>query len=149
MDDPEQLHPIDDPELELRMLNLLAELMRASDAPASQFARLGIPVDGDASEAHLLVAAQAERAAALAEPIPPIDELPASDLLTQPLLALMTDPRIRDVIQSVMPQAGQTEMVAMSPTLSLVDLARFALFPAAALRAIGARLEEAVLIPTE
>ena len=41
--DPQQEHPIVDDELELRMIDLLLALMRANDAPADQFARLGLP----------------------------------------------------------------------------------------------------------
>lgn len=55
--DPRQEHPIDDPAQELRMLRLLARLLHESDAPAGQFARLGIPADREPSEKRLLVAA--------------------------------------------------------------------------------------------
>lgn len=40
--DPGQNTPIDDPELEKRMINLLLELMEESDAPADQYERLGL-----------------------------------------------------------------------------------------------------------
>ena len=45
--DPQQLSPLVDDEAELRMARLLAEAMRVNDAPASQFARLGLPVQGE------------------------------------------------------------------------------------------------------
>ncbi|EFL27734.1 LOW QUALITY PROTEIN: putative sulfatase, partial [Streptomyces himastatinicus ATCC 53653] len=63
--DPGQQHPLDDPEAELRMLRLLADLLHACDAPRSQFDRLAIPYDGEITERHLLVREQADRAAAL------------------------------------------------------------------------------------
>jgi arylsulfatase A-like enzyme len=147
--DPGQLHPIEDPEIELRMLNLLADLMRASDAPATQFARLGIPVDGPAGEEHLLVADQAQRAAALAEPISPVDELPGAALLSQPVLTLLADPQTGALIRSVIPQAGNTELIAIAPGLSLIDFARFGMVPAALLRRLGTQLEDALLVPSE
>ena len=40
--DPEQLSPIDDPEIEERMIGLMKGLMEANDAPAEQFVRLGL-----------------------------------------------------------------------------------------------------------
>ncbi len=42
--DPKQEHPIDDPEIEARMTRLLVDLMKANNAPAEQFARLGLTV---------------------------------------------------------------------------------------------------------
>jgi arylsulfatase A-like enzyme len=147
--DPGQLHPIDDPEVELRMVNLLADLMRASEAPATQFVRLGIPVEGPADEEHLLVADQAQRAAALAEPIPSVDELPGAALLSQPVLTLLADPQAREVIQSVIPQAGNTELIAIAPGLSLIDFARFGMVPARLLIMLGTQLADALLVPSE
>jgi len=40
--DPAQEHPLDDPEVEARMIDLLIGLMVANDAPAEQFERLGL-----------------------------------------------------------------------------------------------------------
>ncbi len=43
--DPAQEHPLDDPALEARMTALLIQLLRESDAPPEQFARLGLVVN--------------------------------------------------------------------------------------------------------
>ena len=40
--DPQQEHPIEDPVLEERMINLLVRLMMENDAPSEQFLRLGL-----------------------------------------------------------------------------------------------------------
>ena len=40
--DPAQEHPIDDPELEARMIKLMVQLMKDNDAPPEQFERLGL-----------------------------------------------------------------------------------------------------------
>ena len=40
--DPEQEHPIDDPEVEQRMIEHLVALMKENDAPPEQFERLGL-----------------------------------------------------------------------------------------------------------
>jgi hypothetical protein len=136
--DPAQEHPLADDELELRMLRLLARLMRASEAPASQYERLGLPAGGEPGPQHLLVRAQAARAAAIAEPLPPLDALPAAELLTAPLVQLLADPRVRDVVGRHAPSLVQTELLSLSPAASLHGLARTAVVPVAALRAIGA-----------
>jgi len=41
--DPDQNHPLDDPELEAKMLKKLVALMERNDAPAEQYQRLKIP----------------------------------------------------------------------------------------------------------
>jgi arylsulfatase A-like enzyme len=40
--DPKQEHPIEDPEVEARMIALMIDLMKANDAPPEQFERLGL-----------------------------------------------------------------------------------------------------------
>ena len=42
--DPDQEHPLDDPETEKRMTELLVKLMKETDAPPEQYARLGLEV---------------------------------------------------------------------------------------------------------
>ena len=145
--DPGQNDPIDDPETELRMLKLLRELMHASDAPASQFERLGIPHDSPVTDQHLLVRDQAERAAALAEPMPDLDELPFSELLHQPLLAILNDPRVRHLLEAEIPVSTHTELVTLPSHLSLIDLTRSALIPVRTLRALAQGLHELQPIP--
>jgi arylsulfatase A-like enzyme len=135
--DPGQEHPVADDEVELRMLRLLSRLMHDSDAPRSQFERLGIPYDGAIGPEHLLGRAHGERAAATAEPLPPASELPAADLLTTPLMALLNDGDTRAVLERHVPELVRTELVAAAAQLTLIDLARGAVIPAAALRAVA------------
>ena len=40
--DPQQDHPVSDPEVEKRMVELLVTGMKACEAPAEQFERLGL-----------------------------------------------------------------------------------------------------------
>ncbi|MEV6900338.1 sulfatase/phosphatase domain-containing protein [Amycolatopsis sp. NPDC051372] len=136
--DPGQETPIADDETELRMLTLLAGLMRDNDAPPSQFARLGIPVTGNPGPEHLLVRDQADRAAALAEPLPSLDELPRT--ATTPLAELLLDPVARAVLQRHLPDLVHTELVSAPAELSLVDLARRAFIPSATLRSAAHEL---------
>ncbi|GLQ55862.1 sulfatase [Devosia nitrariae] len=50
--DPGQEHPLEDPQIELRMINLMLELMRANEAPESQYQRMGLPAHGPADLTH-------------------------------------------------------------------------------------------------
>jgi arylsulfatase A-like enzyme len=138
--DPAQERPLADDEVELRMLRLLVRLMRESDAPASQYERLGLPAVGEPGPEHLLVRAQAVRAAATAEPLPTPDDLPAADLLAAPLVQLLADARAREVIGRHAPSLVQTELITVTPAANLYGIARTALLTADALRAIGADL---------
>jgi hypothetical protein len=102
--DPRQLAPIADDEIELRMLRLLARLMHDNDAPRSQFERLAISYDAQPCPEHLLVRAQAERAAAIAEPLPELSELPAAELLATPPADLLADRKRRAVRRPAPPR---------------------------------------------
>ncbi|MFI5610341.1 sulfatase-like hydrolase/transferase [Amycolatopsis sp. NPDC051903] len=130
--DPGQETPIADDETELRMLALLVRLMRENDAPPSQFARLGLPATGDPGPQHLLVRDQADRAAALAEPLPPLEELPGT--ATTPLAELLLDPAARAVLQRFLPDLVHTELLSAPADVSLFDLARRAVIPGTTLR---------------
>ena len=48
--DPEELHPIRDNETEKRLAALMRSLMKENEAPSEQFARLGIPEDGEITD---------------------------------------------------------------------------------------------------
>ena len=50
--DPLQEHPLADRELELRLINLMLDLMRKNHAPPSQYQRLGLPETGPAELSH-------------------------------------------------------------------------------------------------
>lgn len=140
--DPHQERPLDDPEVELRILRLLAQLMQDSEAPRSQFDRLGIPYDGEPGPEHLLVRTQAERATATAEPLPALADLPAAELLTEPLVRLLQDGHARSVVDRHIPGLGHTELVAAAAQLSLFDLARSGSVTAAALTAAAKDLAD-------
>ncbi|HWU64559.1 MAG TPA: sulfatase [Ensifer sp.] len=59
--DPQQKSPLADPEIELRMINLMLDLMRRNHAPPSQFERLGLPVEGPATMDHTRTARAVSR----------------------------------------------------------------------------------------
>lgn len=137
--DPAQEHPLADDEAELRMLRLLARLMHENDAPRSQFERLGIPFETVPGPEHLLVRTQAARAASTAAPLPAPADLPA-ELTSTPVLELLQDPAARAVLERHVPGLVQTELLTLPPSATLVRLARLAIIPAEALRAIAGDL---------
>jgi len=51
--DPTQENPIDDPEIEEKMIKHLVDLMKKNDAPNEQFERLNVPIDGNVTKDHL------------------------------------------------------------------------------------------------
>lgn len=50
--DPQQLSPLSNPDIELRMINLMLAAMHRNHAPESQYQRLGLPVSGPATAEH-------------------------------------------------------------------------------------------------
>ena len=132
--DPHQLNPIDDPEIELRMLRLMASMLHENEAPRSQFDRLGIPYDSEPGPEHLLVHEQAERAAELAEPIPL--DLGDNPIVNKPLAELEDDLAARPIIEARIPSWTHTELVNIPPQLSLLDLVKSAIIPVDVLQAI-------------
>ncbi|MCA2226191.1 sulfatase [Nonomuraea aurantiaca] len=134
--DPAQEAPIADDDVELRMIELLRRLMVETDAPPSQFERLGLPREGDITREHLLVGEQRERAAAVAAPLPAPAEFHAPALLRTPLLELLQLTGAKDVLAQEAPALVQSEMLSAPASMSLLDLARYGYVPAAVLRRI-------------
>jgi arylsulfatase A-like enzyme len=141
--DPRQLDPIVDDAVELRMAQLLVELMRRNDAPVSQFARLGLPAEGDVMPEHVRAAAHRDRALRTAEPIPRRHELHAADLLSLPLAELMADATYSAVVARHAPDVVGTEMVGLPRGADLLTMAARAAIDAETLRALDADLAAA------
>jgi hypothetical protein len=135
--DPHQERPLVDDDVELRMLRLLAALLRSSDAPATQYHRLGIPATGEPGPQHLLVKTQADRAADTAAPLAPITNPEAAQLLSSPIQQLLLDPAARSIVERHVPGLVQTELVSLPAELSLLGLARVGAITAAALAALA------------
>jgi hypothetical protein len=128
--------------VELRMLRLLADLMHESDAPPSQFVRLGIPFDAVPDRNHLLVGKQAVRAAVALEPLPPLSDFPNSGAaLNIPILELRQDPRCEAILAKHLPQLVSTELINMRAQLSLYQMARVTPISGAVLTQLAEDLE--------
>jgi arylsulfatase A-like enzyme len=139
--DPGQNSPITDDEVELRMLRLLAALMHESEAPASQFSRLGIPFDTVPDTGNLLVSQQAERAEAALEPLPPLQGFPARGAgLNIPILELRQDPRCEAILTKHLPQLVSTELINIRAQLTLHQMAKVTPIPGAVLTAMAEEL---------
>ncbi|WP_116947343.1 sulfatase-like hydrolase/transferase [Jiangella endophytica] len=145
--DAAQERPVIDDDVELRLAQLLHRRMRESEAPASQYVRLGLPESGDLSAEHLLVRAHAERSAESAAPLPTLAELPVVDLLQTPLRRLLGDRRASSVIEKHLPELIETEPMELSPTASLLGLARGGSISAAQLVRVADDLAKVLRAP--
>ncbi|WP_157247118.1 sulfatase [Nonomuraea typhae] len=143
--DPGQRAPVTDDDAELRMAGLLVELMRANDAPPSQFVRLGLPVTGPVTTEHLLVRAQRDQAARAAQELPRPEDYPEGRLsLRTPLTALIGDPVAVEVLRRHVPGLLDSELLQFVRGTPLIDLAAMAggVLPPDRLRAIATELAE-------
>ena len=106
VEDPDQKNPLNDPELERRMAELLVTAMRDSDAPLEQYERLGLPAEGPVLDEHLLVDRQWDRVVAASSPAPRIADFPRDAIIvTTPVGRLFEDDRTRELVQAVFPAA--------------------------------------------
>ncbi|MBD0712332.1 MULTISPECIES: sulfatase [unclassified Streptomyces] len=141
--DPHQLSPLVDDAAELRMATLLVDTLRASEAPPSQYARLGLPETGPVTEEHLLVRAQRERAESFAEPLPRPEDYPTGRLsLRTPVRTLIADPVAGEILRKHLPALLATELLQFLAGMSLIDVAGISggQVPATALRSIADEL---------
>ncbi|MFJ7191214.1 sulfatase-like hydrolase/transferase [Streptomyces bacillaris] len=125
--DPLQEKPISDPAVELRLARLLVEQLRASDAPADQYTRLGLPYDPeDITEAHLLVDAQRERSEAGRQLAARSDEFTEGALnLRTPLAELLAEPAAADAVRRIVPGLLDTELLTVRGGSTLLQIAAF------------------------
>lgn len=139
--DPAQEHPLDDPAQELRMLRLLAQLLRENDAPESQYARLGIPRGEEPGAEHLLVHAQRENAAAAALPMPALEEFASGAFgIGTSVPELLAHPASREVVTRYAPMLAQSEILGMLGGTSLYGLAAVVGMPVPQLHRIADEL---------
>ncbi|MCF3962497.1 sulfatase [Streptomyces fuscigenes] len=142
VDDPDQRHPLLRDDLELRMATLLTALMRACDAPESQFERLGLPLSGPVTEEHLLARSQYELVLASTQEMPPAGEFErASASVTTPLGELLRDEGARAAVLRHLPLVANPDFARRVADRSPYQLA--ATTPgvsAAALRALDGEL---------
>lgn len=144
-EDPRQESPLVDDEIELRMLALLVDLLHESDAPASQYERLGLPLDGAPGRPHLRAAQDRERAQGFLESLPELDEIEHPEVAEASLLELLTDRDVRRVVERRVPWLATTELVTAGMGMSLLTLARTGAITAADFRETTADIARLLL----
>jgi len=142
--DPGQEQPVLDDDVELRMVGLLLDLMRANDAPASQFERLGLPRTGPADRTHLLARAQHHRYLAALEALPTANAFPTDRPSVRSTIAeLNARPATREVLEDALGPSVD-RLAAQTGSSTLLDLAPFTpALTATNLRRIDLRLAAA------
>lgn len=140
--DPQQQEPLVDDELELRMATLLVELMRASESPAEQYVRLGLPASGPVTDEHLVLG-RTPRPTVATDPAES-DAVAGSVLATLPLRELLADEGrvavLREVLGPIVDAPLPDE--AMGMTLVQIATVTAGMVPAEALGQIARRLAE-------
>ncbi len=124
VDDPGQDQPFVDDEVELRMLGILVDLMRESDAPLSQFERLGLPSTGSVQLDHLRARLDRKRATLFLQELPRDVDIEHREIADRSLHELLATPRVRQTILQRIPWLVHTELVMAGAQLSLLGLAR-------------------------
>jgi hypothetical protein len=145
--DPGQENPIVDEEIERRMIRLMVKLMQENDVPLEQYERLGLPLDGEAQDEHLLLQAQHEIALKAMEPRLSPEKVESGDgffNLDTSLKELLADKGAQAVIANHFPQIIGDPQLKMTESLSLKQIAQFApaSFTADLLRAVATDLAQ-------
>jgi len=122
--DPDQNQPLNDPELELRMIHLLVEAMRDTDAPADQYERLGLPYKGEVTREHLLVERQWAAASNASMRAARLQDFPDDALVrATPVADLLQDERRRAIVTEVLPQLTRGSLLDFVGSEPLVTAA--------------------------
>ncbi|MBC9727264.1 sulfatase [Streptomyces sp. TRM68367] len=137
--DPDQQRPLADDDLERRMATLLVQLIRANDAPPSQYERLGLPDTGDVGDEHLAVRRQWAQVEASLDLVHPDDYPRAEPSVHATLRTLVDDPETREVLRRHAPAVVDGGMQRTVGDLTLTDIAAYAIgkLPVHALRSIS------------
>ena len=140
--DPQQLHPLVDDDLELRMIGLLVELMRQSDAPSEQYERLGVPESGAPGAEHLVLARQQAQGAARPTGGADLSVLADSAVAMRSVRELLADERARAVLRDELGPLVDGPLPEEAMGMSLLQIATVTadLVPHEALHRIAARL---------
>ncbi|WP_061963389.1 sulfatase [Demequina aurantiaca] len=103
--DPDELEPLRDPELELRMIRLMVDAMVANEAPESQFERMGLPLTSDAvTEEHLLIEKQWAQVQSGLQQALPAEEFPKDRLgVHTPISELFENPAVKGMLTQALP----------------------------------------------
>jgi arylsulfatase A-like enzyme len=122
--DPGQERPLRDPALERAMATKLVQLLRESDAPQEQYARLGLPTHGPVSDEHLLIDRQWEQVVTGRRPAPrPTDFPPNAAVARLTIEELFGRDELRDVVVRHVPSLDSAYVAIMAAQMTLVEVA--------------------------
>lgn len=125
--DPEQLSPLIDDDLELRMATLMVDLMRADHAPPEQYERLGLPPTGPVTTSHLLIREQWDQVQASDFPPLTAAEFPASRLSVEtPTRLLLAEPAAEAVLRKHLGALMDSPLLPEAMPFSLLEIAEMA-----------------------
>jgi hypothetical protein len=146
--DPKQENPLIDDDVERRMIGLMVEWMHWNDAPQEQFERLGLPLDGFATEEHLLLARQHElvlKARAKRMAIPSYTG-PGAEFLKLPLREVLAVSGAQEIVSKHFPHLEDNTIMKMVGMASLLQISGYmpASFTSESLAAFAADLADHV-----
>ncbi|WP_022916212.1 sulfatase [Ruania albidiflava] len=120
--DPVQADPLTDPTLEQQMAELLVALMRANEAPAEQFERLGLPATGPVLVEHLALAAGSAPKSTGPDPqlLAALEQTP---LGTRTVRELRADREALEQLRSVLGDLVDAPLPAQAEQMTLVQIA--------------------------
>ncbi|WP_221583732.1 sulfatase [Microbacterium sp. G2-8] len=147
-EDPGQVRPLRDDDLEMRLATALRDELMRHDAPEEQFDRLGLPRTGSLAAVHLLVREQWSAAMAALEPAAAAEDFgDAGERLDVPLRDLLADDEARAVVARHAPMLVDGGFASFAVGLTLLQIAAFAvgLLPRPLLAALADELS-AVLV---
>ncbi|CAN7707730.1 sulfatase [Neorhizobium sp. LjRoot104] len=122
--DPEQKNPLRDDMLELRMSELLVELMRASNAPSDQFERLGLPQTGSVGNEHLLIEKQWAQVVSGQRSVAKVSDFPPGARVANiPIAKLMAEETTRRILIAAVPRLADEPLAAPLAAKTLVQAA--------------------------
>jgi len=126
--DPGQKVSLVDDDVELRMIQAMVDLMRSTDAPGSQYRRMGLPEEGPVDNSHLLAQAQHAEASRGAEPPPPESQFPSGPRsVHSPLAELLADESATAVLARHAPWVVLGPLGQIAGDITLYRAAAFAI----------------------
>ncbi len=148
-EDPGQEHPLDDDDLELRMIGLMLRLLRENEAPPSQYERLGLPAEGPAGPEHLLVRKQWDRMTEARLPLPVAADLAGDGGAKVPIAELLEDPRAAAVLEDALGAGAVARLRGLGGMTLVATAALVPSLTGARVRELHERLTEAQERETE
>jgi arylsulfatase A-like enzyme len=146
--DPGQEQPLRDPALERAMATKLVHLLRESDAPEEQYARLGLPAHGPVCDEHLLIDRQWDQVVTGRRPAPRSADFPPDAAVARLTIGeLFGRDDLREVVVRQVPSLDSPYVAIMAAQMTLVEVA--AMRPEMTVESLGIVEEELAALVTD